>query len=63
MIQFIIIKGTVGYDVSECFETITWGGRKGAAPRNVKITLLDDDGDSHKGESSCPTRRAIRKNL
>lgn len=48
MIQFIIIKGTVGYDVSECFETITWGGRKGAAPRNVKITLLDDDGDSHK---------------
>ena len=48
MIQFIIIKGTEGYDVSECFETITWGGRKGAAPRNIKITLLDDDGDSHK---------------
>lgn len=48
MIQFIIIQGTTGYDVSDCFESITWGGRKGAAPRNVKITLLDDDGEKHK---------------
>lgn len=48
MIQFIIIKGTTGYDVSSCFESITWSGRKGAAPRSVKITLLDDDGKSHK---------------
>ena len=48
MIKFIIIQGTTGYDVSECFEQITWGGRKGAAPRNVKITLLDDDGEKHK---------------
>ena len=48
MIQFIIIKGTDGYDVSECFESIVWSGRKGAAPRSVKITLLDDDGDGHR---------------
>lgn len=48
MIRFVIIQGTTGYDVSECFEQITWGGRKGAAPRNVKITLLDDDGEKHK---------------
>lgn len=48
MIQFIIIKGTDGYDVSNCFESITWSGRKGAAPRGVKITLLDDDGSLHK---------------
>lgn len=48
MIQFFIIQGETGYDVSECFEKIEWGGRKGAAPRNVKITLLDDDGVRHK---------------
>ena len=47
MIQFIIIKGSTGYDVSNLFDTIVWGGRKGAAPRNVKITLLDDDGAKH----------------
>lgn len=47
MIQFIIIKGTTGYDVSESFEKIVWSGRKGAAPRNCKITLLDDDGENH----------------
>lgn len=47
MIQFIIIKGTTGYDVSNSFEKIIWSGRKGAAPRTCKITLLDDDGDKH----------------
>lgn len=46
-IQFIIIKGTEGYDVSNMFEEITWSGRKGAAPRSVKITLIDDDGHNH----------------
>lgn len=47
MIKFLIVKSTKGYDVSNCFEKIIWGGRKGAAPRNVKITLLDDDGEMH----------------
>lgn len=47
MIKFIIIKGTTGYDVSESFEKIVWSGRKGAAPRTCKITLLDDDGEKH----------------
>ncbi|MCD8150605.1 MAG: hypothetical protein LUE92_13815 [Clostridiales bacterium] len=46
-IQFIIIRGTTGYDVSNMFEEITWSGRKGAAPRSVKITLIDDDGHNH----------------
>lgn len=45
MITFFIIKGTTGYDVSESFEKIVWSGRKGAAPRTCKITLLDDDGE------------------
>lgn len=40
--QCIIIKGTEGYDISECFESITWSGRKGAAPRCVKITLIEE---------------------
>lgn len=47
MIKFIIIRGTTGYDVSESFEKIVWSGRKGAAPRTCKITLLDDDGEKH----------------
>lgn len=47
MIQFLIVKGTKGYDVSNSFEKIVWGGRKGAAPRTCKITLLDDDGENH----------------
>lgn len=47
MIKLIIVKGATGYDVSECFEKIVWSGRKGAAPRSCKITLLDDDGENH----------------
>ena len=47
MIKFLIIRGTNGYDVSESFEKIVWSGRKGAAPRTCKITLLDDDGENH----------------
>lgn len=46
-IKFIIIKGKTGYDVSKMFEEIIWSGRKGAAPRSVKITLIDDDGSKH----------------
>lgn len=48
MIKFIIVKETTGYDVSECFESITWSGRKGAAPRCVRAVLMDDDGETHK---------------
>jgi hypothetical protein len=43
MIQFIIISGSNGQDVSNMFEKIVWSGRKGAAPRSVQITLIDDD--------------------
>ena len=43
-IQFVIIHNGTGYDVSNMFEEITWSGRKGAAPRSVSITLMDDDG-------------------
>lgn len=48
MIQLIIIQGTTGYDISGCYEKITWSGRKGSAPRCVKITMIDDDGEKHK---------------
>lgn len=47
MIRFIIIHDSIGYDVSESFEKIEWSGRKGAAPRSIKITILDDDGEQH----------------
>ena len=46
-IQFVIIHNGTGYDVSNMFEEITWSGRKGAAPRSVSITLMDDDGCNH----------------
>lgn len=46
-IQFVIIHNGTGYDVSNMFEEITWSGRKGAAPRSVSITLIDDDGENH----------------
>lgn len=46
-IQFVIIHNGTGYDVSNMFEEITWSGRKGAAPRSVSITLMDDDGYNH----------------
>lgn len=47
MIKFVIFRGTSGKDVSEMFEKIVWSGRKGAAPRSVQITLIDDDGYKH----------------
>ena len=43
MLKVYIIKGNTGYDVSNSFEKIVWSGRKGAAPRSCKLTLLDDD--------------------
>ncbi len=43
MVRFLIVRGTVGYDVTQCFESITWSGRKGAAPRCIKATLLDEE--------------------
>lgn len=43
VIQVIIISNGISYDVSNMFEEINWGGRKGAAPRSVKIIFLDDD--------------------
>ena len=48
MLRLIILKGSSGYDVSGCVEKIIWSGRKGAAPRCLKTTLLDDGGDRHK---------------
>lgn len=50
MIKLIIVKtgSTIGYDVTELVEKITWSGRKGAAPRCLKVSLLDDDGTDHK---------------
>lgn len=47
MIQFIIIKGSTGFDITQLVEKITWSGRKGAAPRSIKAIILDDDGQGH----------------
>ena len=47
MLQIIIAKGTNGYDISNMWKSLEWSGRKGAAPRCVKITLIDDDGENH----------------
>ena len=48
MVRLIILKGGSGYDVSGCVEKIIWSGRKGAAPRCLKATLLDDGGGGNK---------------
>ena len=40
MIQFIIISGSNGQDVSNMFEKIVWSGRKGAAPRSVQMMMI-----------------------
>lgn len=49
MIKLVIVKngGDTGHDVTELVDKITWSGRKGAAPRCLKATLLDDDGIKH----------------
>lgn len=46
MIQLIIIKENNGYDVSEMWSEIVWSGRKSAAARSIKITMIDDDSSS-----------------
>lgn len=43
MLQTVIVKGSSGYDATQLVDKITWSGRKGAAPRCAKVTLLDDD--------------------
>lgn len=46
-LQIILFHGSEGQDVTEMFEEISWKGRKGAAPRSLKIVLIDDDGHMH----------------
>lgn len=42
-ISLYILKGTKGYDISNLVQKIVWSGRKGAAPRTLEVTMLDDD--------------------
>lgn len=42
MYKVVVIKGTKGHDITKLVAKVEWGGRKGAAPRNLKITMLDD---------------------
>lgn len=43
-LKFMIGKGDTFYDVSELLSSVTWSGRKGAAPRNLSATLFDSEG-------------------
>lgn len=49
MIRLVIVKigSDTGHDVTELISKVNWSGRKGAAPRCLKATLLDDDGIKH----------------
>jgi len=48
MYKLVIINGDQeAYDVTQISSKVEWGGRKGSAPRYVKATLMDDDGDGH----------------
>lgn len=44
MYKIVVLKNNnnKGYDITELVAKVEWGGRKGAAPRNLKITMLDD---------------------
>lgn len=46
--KIVVTDRSSYYDISELVEQTTWGGRKGAAPRSVTVSLLDDDGYTHE---------------
>lgn len=41
-IKLLLLKERT-YDISDIVESVTWSGRKGAAPRNISVSLIDDD--------------------
>jgi len=45
VLQLLIIKNDVPYDVSELVSSVVWSGRKGAAARSLTVTFIDDSGD------------------
>lgn len=47
-IKFLIGKGNTFYDCSELVTSATVSGRKGAAPRNIAVTLFDSEGYAMK---------------
>ncbi len=47
MITLLLVKNGKTYDISNLVEYVTWGGRKGAAARNLKVRLLDADEYGH----------------
>lgn len=46
-LQLILVDGDKATDVSALVSTVKWAGRKGAAPRSLVITFIDDDGYGH----------------
>ena len=40
-ITLILVKNDEMIDITELVEQIEWSGRKGAAPRTLKVSLLD----------------------
>lgn len=48
-ISVVILKtgATIGKEISQLVETITWSGRRGSPTRTLTLTLLDDDGYKH----------------
>lgn len=43
-LKFMIGRGSTFYDVSQLVSSVTVSGRKGAAPRNISVVLLDSEG-------------------
>lgn len=52
MYKIVVIKDSKGHDITKLVAKVEWGGRKGAAPRNLKITMLDDTAE--KGTQIYP---------
>lgn len=45
-LKFMIGRGNTFYDYSELVSSVTFTGRKGAAPRSITVTVFDSDGYS-----------------
>lgn len=50
-LKFMIGKGDTFWDYSNLVTSITFSGRKGAAPRNIAVTLFDSEGYALKRAS------------
>lgn len=44
--KFLVGKGNTFFDYANLISSVTFSGRKGAAPRNISVTLFDSEGYS-----------------